>query len=60
MELYDLEAFYNVKPKQNIYEKRSKVVNYKDEHGEIGIEGFWLQVKRSKIVYSLILIRNDG
>ena len=48
MELYDLEAFYNVKPKQHVYEKRSKVVNYKDEHGEIGIEGFWLQVLRKK------------
>ena len=44
MELYDIEAYYNIKPKSAIFDKRSRLINDKDDHGEMGIEGFWLQV----------------
>jgi hypothetical protein len=44
MELYDLDAFQNIKLKQPLYDKRRKVINCKNEFGDPGIEGFWLQV----------------
>ena len=44
VDLYELEAKINFKLKEPLYDKRKKVINQKNEHGEPGIEGFWLHV----------------
>ena len=41
--LYELEGQQCIKPKQPVYEKRYDIINQKNEHGEPGIDGFWLQ-----------------
>ena len=43
MELYELEAKQNIKLKEPLYAKRRKVINEKNEHGDPGIDSFWLQ-----------------
>ena len=41
--LYELEGQQCIRPKQSLYEKRYDIINQKNEHGEPGIDGFWLQ-----------------
>ena len=49
VELYELEANKNIKLKEPLFSKRNKVINSKDERGQPGIEGFWLQVILSRV-----------
>ena len=49
MDLFVLEAFKNIKAKEPLFDKRTKVVSSGDTDE---IEGFWLQVKKSLVISS--------